>query len=185
MTDQPRANNLDKNKWKLRSYLLQQLEQRAKEAKPVNMVGTAEDWLRRLNTVIPEVGTGCTGWMVMVRPRTGHTGPDVLPPWQPQESLPDVLIWLMSGQKRVAYARIPAHTVLFSTAGPMSSGKFCGKIQNLLLQVGKKGCLPGKMWSPNTPERIPEIPRKPCGDPPPPEAPEDMAYMFSPSSCIK
>lgn len=88
MTDQPRANNLDKNKWKLRSYLLQQLEQRAKEAKPVNMVGTAEDWLRRLNTVIPEVGTGCTGWMVMVRPRTDHTGPDVLPPWQPQESLP-------------------------------------------------------------------------------------------------
>ncbi|XP_041511848.1 fer-1-like protein 5 [Microtus oregoni] len=106
MTDQPMANSLDRNKWQLRSHLLQQLAQRAKEAKPRNMVVTAEDWLRRLNAVIPE----------------------------PQESLPDVMIWLMSRQQRVAYARVPAHTVLFSPAGPLSSGKFCGKIQNLLLQ---------------------------------------------------
>lgn len=155
MTDQPRANDLDKNKWKLRSHLLQQLEQRAKEAKPVNMVGTAEDWLRRLNAVIPEVGTGCTGWTVMVRPRTGHTGPDVLPPWQPQESLPDVLIWLMSRQQRVAYARVPAHTVLFSTAGALSSGKFCGKIQNLLLQVGKKGVSSREDVVPKSPRENP------------------------------
>ena len=62
MTDEPRANSLDKNKWHLRSQLLQQLAQRAKEAKPVNVVGTAEDWLRRLNAVIPEVGTGCPDW---------------------------------------------------------------------------------------------------------------------------
>ncbi|KAL1771885.1 fer-1 5 [Sigmodon hispidus] len=106
MTDHPKANNLDKHKWQLRSYLLQQLAQRAKDAKPKNMVGTAEDWLRRLNSVIHE----------------------------PQESLPDVMIWLMSKQQRVAFARVPAHTVLFSTTGPLSSGKFCGKIQNLLLQ---------------------------------------------------
>nr|AGE83049.1 fer-1-like 5 protein [Mus musculus] len=106
MTDQPRANSLDRNKWQLRSQLLQQLAQMAKEAKPVNMVGTAKEWLHRLNAVIPE----------------------------PQESLPDVLIWLMSRQQRVAYARVPAHTVLFSPAGPLSSGKFCGKIQNILLQ---------------------------------------------------
>ncbi|CAH7227352.1 Fer1l5 [Phodopus roborovskii] len=106
MTDQPKANNLDKNKWELRNHLLQQLAQNATEAKPVNMVVTAEDWLRRLNSVIPE----------------------------PQESLPDVMIWLISKQQRVAYARVPAHSVLFSPAGPLSSGKFCGKIQNLLLQ---------------------------------------------------
>ncbi|XP_051008619.1 fer-1-like protein 5 [Acomys russatus] len=106
MTDQPKANNLDNNKWQLRSCLLQQLAQRAEEADPKHMVDTAEDWLRRLNTVIPE----------------------------PQESLPDVMIWLMTKQQRVAYARVPAHTVLFSPAGALSSGKFCGKIQNLLLQ---------------------------------------------------
>lgn len=147
MTDHPKANNLDKNKWQLRSNLLQQLEQKAKDAKPKNMVGTVEDWLRRLNAVIAEVGTGCTSWMV--RPGTGHTGPDTLPPRQPQESLPDVMIWLMMRQQRVAYARVPAHTVLFSPAGPLSSGKFCGKIQNLLLQVGKEECLLGKMGFPN------------------------------------
>ncbi|XP_035294424.1 fer-1-like protein 5 [Cricetulus griseus] len=44
------------------------------------------------------------------------------------------MIWLMSKQQRVAYARVPAHTVLFSPEGPLSSGKFCGKIQNLFLQ---------------------------------------------------
>lgn len=69
MTDQPRANSLDRNKWQLRSRLLQQLAQMAKEAKPVNMVGTAEEWLHRLNAVIPEVGTGCPRWTV--RPGTG------------------------------------------------------------------------------------------------------------------
>ncbi|XP_076413608.1 fer-1-like protein 5 isoform X1 [Peromyscus maniculatus bairdii] len=106
MTAQPKANNLDKNKWQLRNHLLRQLAQRASEAKPRKMVVTAEDWLRRLNAVIPE----------------------------PQESLPDVMIWLTSKQQRVAYARVPAHTVLFSPAGPLSSGKFCGKIQNLFLQ---------------------------------------------------
>lgn len=76
-----------------------------------------------------------------------------------------MLIWLMSRQQRVAYARVPAHTVLFSPAGPLSSGKFCGKIQNILLQVGEKGCLPGKMWFPNTPDRTPGIPRKPLWGP--------------------
>lgn len=66
-----------------------------------------------------------------------------------------MLIWLMSRQQRVAYARVPAHTVLFSPAGPLTSGKFCGKIQNLLLQVGKKGCLRGKMWFPKYPRENP------------------------------
>lgn len=77
-------------------------------------------------------------------------GPDALPPWQPQESLPDVMIWLTSKQQRVAYARVPAHTVLFSPAGPLSSGKFCGKIQNLFLQVGKEEPLWGEMGFPNS-----------------------------------
>lgn len=64
MTDQPKANNLDKKKWQLRNRLLKQLAQNAKDAKPKNMVVTAEDWLHRLNSVIPEVGTGHTGWTV-------------------------------------------------------------------------------------------------------------------------
>ncbi|XP_069849711.1 fer-1-like protein 5 [Dipodomys merriami] len=106
MIDHPKATILDKNKWKVRSLLLKELEQKAKEAKPRNMVATVEDWLYRLNAVLPE----------------------------PQMSLPDVTIWLMANEQRVAFAQVPAHTILFSRAGPLCSGRFCGKIQNLLLQ---------------------------------------------------
>lgn len=58
MTDQPRATELDKKRWQLRSLLLEELAQKAKEVKPRNMVATVENWLYRLNAVIPEVGTG-------------------------------------------------------------------------------------------------------------------------------
>lgn len=58
MTDQPRATDLDRKRWELRSLLLQELAQKAKEAKPRDMVPTVEGWLRRLNAVLPEVGAG-------------------------------------------------------------------------------------------------------------------------------
>ncbi|KAM4867839.1 fer-1-like protein 5 [Thomomys bottae] len=103
MIDHPKATILDKNKWQVRTLVLKELEQKAREAKPRNMVATVEDWLHRLNAVLPE----------------------------PQTSLPDVTIWLMANEERVAFARVPAHTILFSRACP---GRFCGKIQNLLLQ---------------------------------------------------
>lgn len=61
MAHQPRATELDKKRWQLRSRLLQELSQKAKEVKPRNMVATVEDWLYRLNAVLPEVGTGHTG----------------------------------------------------------------------------------------------------------------------------
>lgn len=50
-------------------------------------------------------------------------------------NFPDVMIWLMAKEQRVAYARVPAHTILFSPEGRLQSGCFCGKIQSLLLQV--------------------------------------------------
>lgn len=56
-------------------------------------------------------------------------------------TLPDVMIWLMSKEQRVAYAQVPAHSILFSPTGALHSGRFCGKIQTLLLQVGKLGVL--------------------------------------------
>nr|XP_012642367.1 fer-1-like protein 5 isoform X2 [Microcebus murinus] len=121
MTDQPAATNLDRKRWQLRSLLLQELAQKAKHAKPRDMVATVEGWLYHLNAVLPE----------------------------PQISLPDVMIWLMAKEQRVAYARVPAHSVLFSQAGARYSGRFCGKIQTLLLQYpegeGPKDTLPAHL----------------------------------------
>lgn len=49
--------------------------------------------------------------------------------------MPDVIIWMIRGEKRLAYARVPAHQVLYSTTSPESSGKYCGKTQTIFLKV--------------------------------------------------
>ncbi|XP_023570691.1 fer-1-like protein 4 isoform X2 [Octodon degus] len=53
---------------------------------------------------------------------------------EPQSPLPDVLVWMLSGQRRVACVRIPAQDVLFSVVEE-ERGRDCGKIQSLLLMV--------------------------------------------------
>ena len=49
--------------------------------------------------------------------------------------MPDVIIWMIRGEKRLAYARIPAHEVLYSTSCPGGSGKYCGKTRTVFLKV--------------------------------------------------
>ncbi|TRY83688.1 hypothetical protein DNTS_034385 [Danionella cerebrum] len=62
---------------------------------------------------------------------------------EPQHTLPDVFVCLLSNNKRLAYARIPARTLLFSER-PEQRGRDCGKIRTLFLKPpGKRG--PG--WS--------------------------------------
>uniref|UniRef100_A0A3Q1MPC9 Fer-1 like family member 5 n=1 Tax=Bos taurus TaxID=9913 RepID=A0A3Q1MPC9_BOVIN len=121
MTSQPKATDLDKNRWKLHRLLLQELAQKAKQAPPRDMVATAEGWLYRLNAVLPE----------------------------PQMNLPDVMIWLMAREQRAAYAQVPAHSILFSPHGARHSGRFCGKTQTLFLQYpegeGEKDTLPAQL----------------------------------------
>uniref|UniRef100_UPI00398F19C0 myoferlin-like n=1 Tax=Pristiophorus japonicus TaxID=55135 RepID=UPI00398F19C0 len=53
---------------------------------------------------------------------------------EPQDSLPDVVLWMLCGEKRVAFARIKAHSVLFSRDSVKSCGKFCGKLQTVFLK---------------------------------------------------
>ncbi|RVE59409.1 hypothetical protein OJAV_G00188400 [Oryzias javanicus] len=53
---------------------------------------------------------------------------------EPQNSMPDVVIWMLRGEKRVAYSRIPAHEVLFSTYSEQACGQNCGKTQTVFLK---------------------------------------------------
>lgn len=53
---------------------------------------------------------------------------------EPQNSMPDVTIWMLRGEKRVAYCRIPAHQVLYSTYSEQACGQHCGKMQTILLK---------------------------------------------------
>ncbi|KAM6147451.1 fer-1-like protein 4 [Erethizon dorsatum] len=61
---------------------------------------------------------------------------------EPQPPLPDVLVWMLSGRRRVACARIPAQEVLFSVVEE-ERGRDCGKIQSLLLTA--PGAAPGEV----------------------------------------
>ncbi|XP_068162366.1 myoferlin-like isoform X2 [Antennarius striatus] len=53
---------------------------------------------------------------------------------EPQNSLPDVIVWMLRGEKRVAYGRIPANQVLYSTYSEQACGQQCGKTQTIFLK---------------------------------------------------
>lgn len=57
---------------------------------------------------------------------------------EPQNSMPDVVIWMMSGEKRIAYHRIPAYDLLYSPH-EAARGKCCGQVLDRFMQYpGKK-----------------------------------------------
>ncbi|XP_041877663.1 fer-1-like protein 4 isoform X1 [Corvus kubaryi] len=53
---------------------------------------------------------------------------------EPQCTLPDVLIWMLINNRRVAYARIPAQNILYSVVEE-EKGKDCAKIQTVFMKV--------------------------------------------------
>ncbi|XP_068198937.1 otoferlin isoform X3 [Antennarius striatus] len=58
---------------------------------------------------------------------------------EPQHSIPDVFIWMMTNNKRIAYARIPSKDILFSTVDE-EMGRDCSKVKAVFLKLpGKKG----------------------------------------------
>ncbi|KAM9487177.1 fer-1-like protein 6 [Clarias gariepinus] len=56
---------------------------------------------------------------------------------EPQHTLPDVFVWMLSNNKRVAYARIPARHLLYSDK-LVERGRDCGKIKTLFLKPPSK-----------------------------------------------
>ncbi|XP_034076507.1 otoferlin-like isoform X3 [Gymnodraco acuticeps] len=58
---------------------------------------------------------------------------------EPQHSVPDVFIWMISNGKRIAYARVPSKDILYSGVEE-ETGKDCGKVKTIFLRIpGKKG----------------------------------------------
>ena len=54
--------------------------------------------------------------------------------WQPQHGLPDIFVWMLSNNKRIAYTRIPAEDILFSRV-QSEKGQNCGRVQTIFLRV--------------------------------------------------
>ncbi|XP_044069652.1 myoferlin isoform X2 [Siniperca chuatsi] len=69
-------------------------------------VGDIEDWLDRIKQLADE----------------------------PQNSMPDVIIWMLRGERRVAFARVPANQILYSNFSEQSRGKHCGQTQTIFMQ---------------------------------------------------
>ncbi|XP_036002554.1 dysferlin isoform X9 [Fundulus heteroclitus] len=118
------ATPLDRSLRHVRSLHLQQITAAAlalkhgPETELSSVLEQAEDWANRLRTMAEE----------------------------PQNSLPDIVIWMLQGDRRVAYHRIQAHTVLFSQ---QHCGKQCGQLQSVLLKnpqgSGGEAKLPGQL----------------------------------------
>nr|XP_042715210.1 fer-1-like protein 5 [Chrysemys picta bellii] len=123
------ATGLDQQLRDLRGRLLHQVARSAERlsagTNSKTLILKVEDWLQRINSVTPE----------------------------PQASMPDVMIWMLCKEKRVAYARVKAHTIMFSKAGPCACGKLCGKTHTLFLKRPQRdgkdtihGQLRMRMW---------------------------------------
>uniref|UniRef100_A0A3Q0SXZ4 Myoferlin n=1 Tax=Amphilophus citrinellus TaxID=61819 RepID=A0A3Q0SXZ4_AMPCI len=111
LQEQPNITALDLQIKSLRDAAVESIKHMAtrmrEEATDVKAtVGEIEDWLDRLKQLAEE----------------------------PQNSMPDVIIWMLRGEKRVAYARVPANQILYSNFSDEACGKHCGKTQTILMQ---------------------------------------------------
>ncbi|KAM9362008.1 fer-1-like protein 4 [Symphorus nematophorus] len=52
---------------------------------------------------------------------------------EPQTTIPDAFLWLLSGSKRLAYVRIPAYAILFSLVEEQR-GRDCGRVSTLYMK---------------------------------------------------
>ncbi|XP_070771991.1 myoferlin isoform X2 [Enoplosus armatus] len=108
---QPNVTALDLQMKNLRDAAVESITQMAsrmrEEATDVKAtVGDIEDWLDRIKQLAEE----------------------------PQNSMPDVIIWMLRGEKRVAFARVPANQIMYSNFSEESRGKYCGRTQTIFMQ---------------------------------------------------
>ncbi|CAF98669.1 unnamed protein product, partial [Tetraodon nigroviridis] len=111
LEDRPNITALDLQLKILRDAALKSLQKMAvrmkEEATDIKAtIGDIEDWLDRLKQLAEE----------------------------PQNSMPDVIIWMLRGEKRVAYARVPANEILYSNFSEQARGKHCGRTQTIFMQ---------------------------------------------------
>ncbi|XP_061731426.1 fer-1-like protein 4 isoform X1 [Nerophis ophidion] len=52
---------------------------------------------------------------------------------EPQNTIPDAFLWLLNGSKRLAYVRIPAHSIIFSVVEDQR-GRDCGRVTTLYMK---------------------------------------------------
>ncbi|XP_061646741.1 myoferlin isoform X2 [Phyllopteryx taeniolatus] len=109
--ERPNVTTLDLQIKIMRDATLENLQKMAnsmrEEATDVKAtVGDIEDWLDRIKQLAVE----------------------------PQNSMPDVIIWMLRGEKRVAFARVPAHHILYSNYSEQACGKHCGRMQTIFMQ---------------------------------------------------
>uniref|UniRef100_A0A4W5NL00 Myoferlin n=1 Tax=Hucho hucho TaxID=62062 RepID=A0A4W5NL00_9TELE len=107
----PNLTVLDVQIKKLRDSAVASIREMAKRLKEeaTDVIATLtdiEDWLERLKQLAEE----------------------------PQNSMPDVVIWMLRGERRVAYARLPANQILYSTYSEQACGKYCGRTQTIFMQ---------------------------------------------------
>ncbi|XP_058050634.1 myoferlin-like [Ahaetulla prasina] len=101
---------LDKQLWKLRVRVLQEISKAAEKT----------NWKTPLQKLIPKV----EGWLNRIASIAIET----------QISIPDVVIWMLWGDQRVAYARVKSQSIMFSKDGPYAKGSLCGKTHTLSLK---------------------------------------------------
>jgi FerB (NUC096) domain len=53
---------------------------------------------------------------------------------EPQHAMPDVFIWILQNNRRIAYHRVPAKDIIYSMINEEKGGS-CAKIQTLFLKV--------------------------------------------------
>ncbi|ESN98173.1 hypothetical protein HELRODRAFT_177418 [Helobdella robusta] len=64
---------------------------------------------------------------------------------EPQNSIPDVMIWMITGEKRIAYYRIPSNLVIWSP-NPDYRGKHCGHLTTFMLQYPGSKAVKENRW---------------------------------------